>query len=75
MHSLQTWAAVHKGKLLVLFVLSIFLGCSIVLQGYSIVQIVNLVFIEQETFSSTFRFFIFISCCHPFTPIYAVWDE
>ena len=56
MHSLQTWAAAHKGKLLVLFVLSIFLGCSIVLQGYSIVQVVNLVFIEQETFPSTFHF-------------------
>ena len=56
MHSLQTWAAAHKEKLLVLFVLSIFLGCSIVLQGYSIVQVVNLVFIEQETFSSTFVF-------------------
>ena len=55
-HSLQTWATAHKGKLLVLFVLSIFLGCSIVLQGYSIVQVVNLVFIEQETFSSTFTF-------------------
>ena len=56
MHSLQTWAAVHKGKLLVLFALSIFLGCSIVLQGYSIVQIVNVVFIEKEAFSSTLYF-------------------
>lgn len=65
MHSLQTWAAAHKGKLLVLFVLSVFLGCSIVLQGYSIVQIVNLVFIEQSPFSSTLRFYYYyflLSC-------------
>ena len=61
MHSLQTWAAVHKGKLLVLFVLSIFLGCSIVLQGYSIVQIVNVVFIQQEAFSSTFGFLFLLA--------------
>lgn len=60
MHSLQTWAAAHKGKLLVLFVLSVFLGGSIVLQGYSIVQIVNLVFIEQSPFSSTLRFLLLL---------------
>lgn len=56
MHSLQTWAVSHKETLLSLFVLSICLGCSIVLQGYSIVQIVNVVFIEQEAFSSTLGF-------------------
>lgn len=60
MHSLQTWAAAHKGKLLLLFVLSLFLGGSIVLQGYSIVQIVNLVFIEQSPFSSTFHFLLLV---------------
>ncbi|WP_431030232.1 thiol reductant ABC exporter subunit CydD [Lysinibacillus sp. LZ02] len=60
MHSLQTWAAVHKGKLFLLFVLSLFLGGSIVLQGYSIVQIVDLVFIEQSPFSFTFHFLLLL---------------
>ena len=60
MRTLQNWATQHKGKLLLLFVLSLILGGSIVLQGYSIVQTVNHVFIERDPFSSTFQFLILL---------------
>lgn len=47
----------HKSKLVLLIILSLFLGGSIILQGISIVEIVNLVFIEKAPFSNTYLFF------------------
>lgn len=47
----------HKSKLVLLVALSLFLGGSIILQGISIVEIVNLVFIEKAPFSNTYLFF------------------
>lgn len=60
MRTLQSWAIAHKGTLILLFVLSLLLGTSIVLQGYTIVQTVNLVFIEQKTFTTTFQFLLIL---------------
>lgn len=59
MHVLHAWAGAYKGKMLSLFLLSLITGGSIVLQGFSIVQIVNLVFIEKTPFSETY-FYLFL---------------
>ncbi|MGM9951105.1 MAG: thiol reductant ABC exporter subunit CydD [Lysinibacillus sp.] len=56
MYVLQAWAKAYKGKLLSLFLLSVVTGVSIVLQGFGIVQIVNLVFIEKSPFSETYLY-------------------
>ena len=48
MKTLNRW--VYKNKLFQLLVLALLLGASIVLQSYSIVQIVNFVFIENGKF-------------------------
>ena len=56
MHVLQAWAKAYKGRMLSLFLLSVIMGGSIVLQGFSIVQIVNLVFIEKSPFSETYLY-------------------
>ncbi|WP_332645458.1 thiol reductant ABC exporter subunit CydD [Lysinibacillus sp. 54212] len=58
MGTLQSWAIAHKGKLLLLLFLSLILAGTIVLQGYSIVQIVNLVFIEGQAFTSIYHYLI-----------------
>lgn len=60
MHVLQAWAKVYKGKLLSLFLLAVITGGSIVLQGFSIVQIVNLVFIEKSPFSDTYLYLLLL---------------
>lgn len=54
---LQHLIRVNKSKIIILFFLSLFLGGSILLQGISIVEIVNLVFIEKAAFSNTYIFF------------------
>lgn len=56
---LQHLIRVNKSKIIILFFLSLFLGGSILLQGISIVEIVNLVFIEKAAFSNTYIFFLF----------------
>ena len=56
MHVLQAWAKAYKGRMLSLFLLSVITGGSIVLQGFSIVQIVNSVFIEKNPFSETYLY-------------------
>lgn len=48
----------YKSKIVILFLLSLFLGSSILLQGYSIVEIVNTVFIEKTPFSNTYIYFL-----------------
>lgn len=55
---LQNLLFAHKSKIAILFFLSLFLGGSILLQGISIVNIVNVVFIEQAPFSQTYVFFV-----------------
>ena len=52
-HSLRA----YQSKVIVLFMLSFLLGSSILLQGISIVAIVNLVFIEKAPFSNTYVYF------------------
>lgn len=47
----------HKSKIVILFILSLLLGGSILIQGISIVEIVNIVFIEKAPFSTTYGFF------------------
>lgn len=47
----------HKYKIVILIFSSILLGASILLQGISIVEIVNLVFIDKAPFSNTYLFF------------------
>lgn len=47
----------HKYKIVILILSSILLGVSILLQGISIVEIVNLVFIDKAPFSNTYLFF------------------
>lgn len=58
MQFLQKWAGAYKAKLVFLGILSVLTGGSIVLQGYSIVQIVNAVFIKKEQFGVTYHYFI-----------------
>ena len=57
MQFLQHLIRAYKLKIVLLIFLSLFLGGSIVLQGFSIVEIVNLVFIEHAPFSDTYVFF------------------
>lgn len=55
---LQHLIRAYKSKIVILFLLSLFLGSSILLQGYSIVEIVNTVFIEKTPFSNTYIYFL-----------------
>lgn len=57
MQFLQHLIRAYKLKIVMLIFISLFLGSSIVLQGFSIVEIVDLVFIENAPFSDTFVFF------------------
>lgn len=52
MKTLQAWAFEHKRIVILLVILNVFLGTAIIGQSYTIVQIVNAVFIEQTSFSS-----------------------
>ena len=52
------WLFSHKGILLALILLSGIFSTSIVLQAYSIVQIIDLIFIEQQTLESTVLYFL-----------------
>ena len=52
-HSLRA----YQSKVILLLLLSFLLGSSILLQGISIVAIVNLVFIEKAPFSNTYVYF------------------
>jgi len=60
MQFLQKWAGAYKAKLVYLGILSVLTGGSIVLQGYSIVQIVNAVFIEKAQFDVTYNYLILL---------------
>lgn len=55
---LQRLKREYKSKINILFLLSLFLGGSILLQGVSVVEIVNLVFIEKAPFATTYVFFL-----------------
>ena len=57
MQFLQHSLRAYQSKVLLLCLLSFLLGSSILLQGISIVAIVNLVFIEKAPFSNTYVFF------------------
>ncbi|MER1986682.1 MAG: thiol reductant ABC exporter subunit CydD [Solibacillus sp.] len=54
---LQQFIRAHPVKIMALALLALFLGGSILLQGASIVQIVNAVFLEKAPFSTTYVFF------------------
>lgn len=56
---LQYFIRVYRFKILFLIFLSLFMGGSILLQGISIVGIVNMVFIEKASFLDTYLFFLF----------------
>lgn len=60
MNYLQRLANDQKFILIRLFILSFILGASILLQAYSIVTIVNAVFIEQRTFYEIVQYFYFL---------------
>lgn len=53
-HSLRAYTS----KIVLLLFLSLFLGGSLLLQGFSIVKIVDIVFIEKAPFSNTYVFFL-----------------
>ena len=55
---LQHLMRAHTSKIVFLFFFSFCLGGSILLQGISIVEIVNLVFIDKAPFSNTYVFFL-----------------
>lgn len=59
MQFLQHFIHAEKSKLFMLISLSFLIGGSIVLQGLSIVKIVNHVFIEKGDFSQTYAFFAY----------------
>ncbi|WP_336046209.1 thiol reductant ABC exporter subunit CydD [Solibacillus ferritrahens] len=57
---LQHFMRANRFKIIILIFLSIFLGGSIILQSYSIVETVNLVFMEKKPFSYTYIFFLLL---------------
>lgn len=58
MNMLNRW--IYRNKLIQLLLLALLLGASIVLQSYSIVQIVNLVFIENGKFPIIYSYLILL---------------
>ena len=54
----REWLSLHKGILIGLVLLSLLFSASIVVQAYSIVQIIDLVFIEKEQLEATIPYFL-----------------
>ena len=61
MQTLQQWAFASKQSLISLILLALLLSATIVFQGYSIVQIVNLVFIKNAHFNQILPFIYIIT--------------
>lgn len=57
---LQHFMRTNRFKIVILIVLSLFLGGSIIMQSYSIVETVNHVFMEKKPFSYTYVFFLLL---------------
>lgn len=57
---LQHFMRANRSKIVILIFFSLFLGGSIILQSYSIVETVNLVFMEKKPFTYTYVFFLLL---------------